>query len=371
MQHNVKIGGGGDMGRLAFTLVELLVVIAIIGVLIALLLPAIQAAREAARRSSCTNNLKQIGIAVHNFHDTRMGLPPICIYADRVTIQMFLWPFLEQTALYEKTVEDGMYRYATTANDGNVRKSNQEWFNGLSQELKNGMGALSAYRCPSGNSSQSVKTSGPCPGPLTDYAALVAKRSGSHAWWHKYNRHDFVNADERHFNEFTGPFRIPVLSFIEVDGAEVQPSGYEATLCISNWELRDTMAYWADGTSNQLIFGEKHIPAWALTSTDGNANCWNGGYHFSWTENYAHNIARIVSTNAEMFGTGPNMSRTADAATVPQSVESGPSLGSSHEGIVNFLLGDGSVRPIAITARPLIVWQLTCVNDGATVSFPQ
>ena len=66
--------------RQGFTLIELLVVIAIIAVLISLLLPAVQAAREAARRSQCRNNLKQIGLAEHNYHDVNNGFTPAYLY---------------------------------------------------------------------------------------------------------------------------------------------------------------------------------------------------------------------------------------------------------------------------------------------------
>lgn len=73
MKHSSKLRGEGKIH--GFTLVELLVVIAIIGILIGLLLPAVQAAREAARRMQCTNNLKQWGIALHNYHDANGTFP--------------------------------------------------------------------------------------------------------------------------------------------------------------------------------------------------------------------------------------------------------------------------------------------------------
>ncbi len=86
----------------AFTLVELLVVIAIIGILVALLLPAVQAAREAARRMSCQNNMKQLGLALHNYHDTHKALPPSSTRSPRHSWAPFLLPFIEQGNLYDQ-----------------------------------------------------------------------------------------------------------------------------------------------------------------------------------------------------------------------------------------------------------------------------
>lgn len=90
--------------RKGFTLVELLVVIAIIGILVGLLLPAVQAAREAARRMSCSNNLKQLGLAMQNHHDTQGGLPASDYNAggDWGTWQVGILPFIEQDNLFRQ-----------------------------------------------------------------------------------------------------------------------------------------------------------------------------------------------------------------------------------------------------------------------------
>ena len=99
-----------------FTLVELLVVIAIIGVLIALLLPAVQQAREAARRTQCVSNMKNIGLAMHNYHDTYNNLPYLGFdgwNGDTISVFGRILPFVEQNAMYETL------NFNVRANDGN------------------------------------------------------------------------------------------------------------------------------------------------------------------------------------------------------------------------------------------------------------
>jgi prepilin-type N-terminal cleavage/methylation domain-containing protein/prepilin-type processing-associated H-X9-DG protein len=138
----VHRGSKAQRRHRAFTLVELLVVIAIIGVLVALLLPAVQAAREAARRMQCSNNLKQIGLAIHNYHDTHLTFPPSAIKEKDGdgggSAQAMVWsgsilPYIEQKNLYDQITGKG---FAINWADDGVNE----------QVLRT---KLPAYQCPS------------------------------------------------------------------------------------------------------------------------------------------------------------------------------------------------------------------------------
>lgn len=130
-----------------FTLIELLVVIAIIAVLVAILLPAVQQAREAARRSTCKNNLKQIGLALHNYHDVYQRLPAGYQYNSNNLIPIYGWavsilPYLEQSALYE------------SLNPGAI-PLNARYVAGFTEESRQLLQTpISVYRCPSDTASQ-------------------------------------------------------------------------------------------------------------------------------------------------------------------------------------------------------------------------
>jgi hypothetical protein len=365
-------------------LVELLVVIAIIGVLIALLLPAVQAAREAARRTQCTNHLKQIGLAVHNFHDIEATLPPINLFCDRPSIFIFLYPYIERTPLYELVVQQNlMLRAPETTGMGSVAKCNAaDWFRLLSVENKKAFAAVNIYICPSrttGGKYKDYNGSNNAYGPLCDYAALTLNDydksitgrdtpNRNEAW--KCVKAPTTGNGATQNNK--GPFRTPVLKF-NSSATGTDPGDDEGnSRYITDWKYRDTMAWWSDGTSNQLLFGEKYVPAWALDDDSQVANQWYGGYQMSYTAVYCYNVMRPVHTNGRLFGRGPNDPNRQDSTVNPHSggFHGMESLGSMHGNAVNFLLGDGSIRAFTITTNPTIVWQLTNVCDGEVVELP-
>ena len=217
--------------RSGFTLIELLVVIAIISLLIALLLPAVQQSREAARRTQCRNNLKQIGIAIHNFHDQYQSLPPSRNYDHYTSWAFLILPFMEQVNLFDSWDPELKYYYQT-------------------DEAR--LTHIPSYFCPSRRGGpvhstsgddifSPLETSGHVPGTLADYACSAGYGPPGVWNWVTSNGPMIIGRGT------TDPPTVPVNSWA--------PPGAR----LVKWKSRTAFRNLTDGASNTVLVGEKHV----------------------------------------------------------------------------------------------------------------
>lgn len=324
--------------RRAFTLIELLVVIAIIGILIALLLPAVQQAREAARRTQCRNNLKQLALAAHSFHDTYDAFPPARIvenvyrsptvtpgYAralDEPSWLVRILPFIEKQNLFRKWEVNTAYGY----HPEEVRRVAVSTFlcpdrhridNAVVPDDKIEI----VFPCGCGGGSQTVPG-----GAVADYVCNHGDTSpgavgrDTDFYWGG-NATGMINSSRpvRHDDEIS-----------------------------TDWLDKVAMADVLDGTSNTALFGEPHIPRGELGKTP-----YNGPAYFG----------RHLTHFARIGGPGVPLAHNDQDRRANQF-----SFGSPHVGIVQFALTDGSVRGVSTEVSTRVLGYLMNRQDRTAFS---
>lgn len=342
--------------RRGFTLVELLVVIAIIGILVALLLPAIQAAREAARRSQCSNNLKQLGVALHNFHDTYKTFPVGQPDDDNDSFGWgaYILPYIEQQILMDRLVDgkavlvykSGSHSWLAgiagqpCGTGTNIDPCNQATQNRSTGATVNGVvyGAynlsvsqttLPAFICPS------------CPLPNVDdqtcgksnYLACVGPAYGNWgcASWNGGNQTGILTFDNN--NDTT-------------------------------W--MNNMSSVTDGTATTILLGEASTTNMTGTTmlpatNDGNFPLWSGG-NGGCTGTQIGAWGRVADV-------GYNINRNMDlAATRDQG--SYLAFGSKHPGGAQFVFADASTHFLTDAVDIAIYRALGTRNGGEALTMP-
>ncbi len=308
--------------RRGFTLVELLVVIAIIGVLVALLLPAVQQAREAARRMQCSNNLKQMGIALHNYHDTHGAFPPACV-KEKIgdgsgNEQALLWsglilPQIEQGALADQIQGKGFQL---------------NWVDGGQNEQVLRV-KLPAYECPSSPDSSELWTdeiSGDqriTERPRGSYGAVVTGTVG-----YNIDQRE-VNGENKHHMDDGIP------NHVRHNGA-FSPQNRSTS-------FRDI----TDGTSNTLMIGERYRNKIS-----------NRNYNYVGAVKSQDEHARFAGS------TGIQLN------SLDQGVQGFAGFHSGHPGGALFVLGDGATRFVTENIDRYIYAAYGTRNGGESAQLP-
>ncbi len=266
--------------RKAFTLIELLVVIAIIAILIALLLPAVQQAREAARRTQCKNNLKQIGIAMHTYHDTYKSFASGLIGGTSWSWGTMILPFIEQSGLHQQLETE-------SNNWGPIDVSNADMLALMRT-------SISSYRCPSDTGKK-----------LNDQRQVDGQNVATS---------NYVGVLGNFFNTQNGtPYDI-------ISGGSYR-GGNGLLFFDSEVAMRDII----DGTSNTLMVGERdsrnhRASVWVSTTQSGSPAGFSNRHYTYSPAGFAES-----SRDAKINGTHNN------------------AFGSEHPGGAQFVLSDGSV----------------------------
>jgi prepilin-type N-terminal cleavage/methylation domain-containing protein/prepilin-type processing-associated H-X9-DG protein len=321
--------------RHAFTLVELLVVIAIIGILVALLLPAIQAAREAARRSQCVNNMKQIGLAVQNYASARKYLPPMRIADHQQTWLVLILPYLEEQQI------------------GDLWDSKIGCFYKQSVQFRTSI--INAYNCPSQSHESKLiavqpdsKHSHPRNDPndsgitgyrgsISDYRAVAGStcfvsREGTTIHWINSGPHSDSPFDGSTSHLVDGP--IPQCRDKDIIYTTT-PTNYG----VVNYTPRTSFKSITDGTSKTLLGGEVGM----ATAESGQA--FNG-------DTGAGMWIGEIKQFCERCTIGP----APPGATSTEKLAYGDSgFGGAHNGVVNFVMCDGSVQGIPKDIDPKVL----------------